>query len=195
MLTLDLTRPIWDHFFTVAPLVVIGTKEGDHYDLAPKHMVTPLGKENYFGFVCTPRHGTYQNIRKTGFFTVSFPRPDQTVLTSLAASPRCGDQTEDKPIINQLPTVPAKTIDARFLKDAYLWLECSLDRIIDGFGSYSLIAGRIIGAYVDEDSFRGSERDEQELIYNAPMLAYLANGRFAEIRDSLAFPFPKDFSV
>ena len=195
MVALDTSLPIWDQFFTIAPLVVIGTKEGESYNLAPKHMVTALGKENYFGFVCTPRHSTYQNIQKHGYFTVSFPRPDQVVLSSLSASPRCEEEGSEKEIVGHLPTLPAPVLDAPLIRDAYLYLECKLHQIIDGFGDFSLIAGRITGAYVQEDSLRASELDEQELIYRAPMLAYLANGRFAKIRESFAFPFPKDFHI
>ena len=62
---LNTSFPIWDQVFTVAPLVVIGTKEGENYDLAPKHMATPVSFNNYFGFTCTPEHSTYQNIKKT----------------------------------------------------------------------------------------------------------------------------------
>jgi len=46
LVTLDTARPIWDQFFSVAPLVIIGTKEGEHYNLAPKHMAGPI-KESY----------------------------------------------------------------------------------------------------------------------------------------------------
>src|SRR5919202_1049626 len=81
--------PVWDRVFTVSPLVVVGTKEeGGEYDLAPKHMAMPMGWENYFGFVCTPRHRTYHNARREGVFTVSYPRPAQVILASLAAAPR-----------------------------------------------------------------------------------------------------------
>ena len=84
LIPLDVSFPVWDRFFMVAPLVVIGTREEDGtYDLAPKHMVTPLGWKNYFGFVCTPEHSTYQNVRRTEAFTVSFPTSDAVVLTSL----------------------------------------------------------------------------------------------------------------
>ena len=55
LVALDTALPIWNQFYTVAPLAVIGTKEGEGYDLAPKHMITPLGRDNYFGFVCTPK--------------------------------------------------------------------------------------------------------------------------------------------
>jgi hypothetical protein len=37
--------------------------------------------------------------------------------------------------------------------------------------------------------------DEQEMVSRSPLLAYLAYGRFAEIHNSMAFPFPKDFKL
>lgn len=190
---LDVDEPIWRHFFTIAPLVLIGTKEEDHYNLAPKHMVTPLGQGNFFGFVCTPDHRTYHNVKKTKAFTVSFPRPDQVVLTSLAATARDESCALPKPVVDNLPTVHASKVDALLLEDAYLLLECELDRIVDGFGSYSLIAGRIVRAAVDRSAQRHSDKDEQELVYNNPLLAFLPYGRFAEIRETVAFPYPKEF--
>ena len=70
LLDLDVSQPIWDRFFWVAPLVIIGTREPDGgHDLAPKHMATPMGWRNYFGFVCTPRHRTYSNAERSGVFT------------------------------------------------------------------------------------------------------------------------------
>ncbi|MDX1667206.1 MAG: flavin reductase [Saprospiraceae bacterium] len=195
LVELDVNQPVWPHFFTVAPLILVGTREKGGYDLAPKHMATPLGHDNYFGFVCTPRHGTYRNAEREKAFTVSFPRPEQVVLASLAASPRCGDERSEKPVIDALPTVMAPQIDAPFIVDGYLFFECQLDRIVDGFGEYSLICGQIIGAYVDEDSHRSADRSEQEMIFQAPLLAYLANGRFAKIDRSNAFPFPAGFKI
>ena len=102
--TLDTSSPIWDRIFTVAPLIVIGTKEGSAYNLAPKHMATPIGFDNYFGFVCTPKHATYQNIKDTQEFTVSFPLPDQVVLAALSATSRSDDTLGSKPIIKALPS-------------------------------------------------------------------------------------------
>ena len=49
-------------------------------DLAPKHAAFPLGWGSFFGFVCTPRHSTYHNVRREGIFTVSYPRPTRVVL-------------------------------------------------------------------------------------------------------------------
>ena len=193
LVALDVDQPIWEHFYTVAPLVVIGTREGDGYDMAPKHMAMPLGRDNYYGFICLPAHSTWHNVRREKAFTVSFPRPDQVTLASLAASPRCGDPDVPKPDLLGLPTFRAFQLDALFLKDAYLYLECELDRIVEGFGEFGLIAGRIIGAYVQEDSLKVADADDGAMIHQAPLLSYLAYGRFAEVRNSLAFPFPKGF--
>ena len=191
-IALDTREPIWSRFFTVAPLVVIGTKEGEEYDLAPKHMVTPLGQDNYFGFVCTPKHATYHNAKREGTFTVSFVTPDQVVLASLTATPRC-DEHEKSLLVEEIPTRPAREVDALVLEDAYLWLECELDRVVDGFGDFSLVAGRIVAACVRRDALRVSEGDDAEVVERMPLLAYLAYGRFAKIAESNAFPFPKGF--
>jgi len=183
---------VWDRVFTVNPLIVVGTKEeGGGYDLAPKHMATPMGWENYFGFVCTPRHKTYYNAHREGVFTVSYPRPTQVVLASLAAAPRGDDGS--KLAMGVLPTFPASEVDGVFIEDAYLFLECALDRIADDFGENSLIVGRIVAAHAREDYLRASERDDQDLIHDSPLLAYLNPGRYASIGESYSFPFPAGF--
>ncbi len=193
LVTLDPSRPIWERFFTVAPLVIIGTRdESGSFNLAPKHMVTPLGWKNYFGFVCTPRHGTYQNIQRQRAFTVTYPRPSQVILTSLAAAPRDDDDT--KPVLALLPTRPARTMDGIFVEDGYLFLECALDRIIDDFAENSLIAGRVLAAQVAEDALRHFEREDADVLLAAPLMAYLAPGRYAEIRSAHAFPYPAGFT-
>lgn len=192
LVPLDVSRPIWDRFFWVAPLVVIGTREpGGEIDLAPKHMATPLGWKNYFGFVCTPKHGTYRNVKRERTFTVSYPRPDQIVLTSLAAAPRCG--SEDKPSLAALPTVSAEVVPGALLQDAYLHLECQLEQIVDGFGDNSLIAGKIVAARADETALRVTDQDDQDLLAKSPLLAYLSPGRYTRIDRSFSFPFPAGF--
>ncbi|MDH3652501.1 MAG: flavin reductase family protein [Saprospiraceae bacterium] len=193
--SLDTTKPIWPHFYTVAPLVIIGTKEFDHYDLAPKHMAMPIGHGNYFGFVCTPKHATYHNIKREEEFAVSFPKADQLVYASLAASPRQCDTDEHKPIIESLPTQKANSIDAPLIQDSYLFLECRLDRIIDGFDEYSIITGCIVDAYVHKNAYRISDGDDEKMIAEMPMLAYLAYDRFAEVSDTKSFPYPRGFSM
>ena len=188
---LDTTVPVWEQFFTVAPLVLIGTRDEDgSLDLAPKHMVTPMGWQNYFGFVCTPRHNTCSNVVRTGVFTVSYPKPSQVLTASLAASPRC--EQGSKPVIDYLHTFPATLIDGRFIEDGYLYFECRHHNTLGGFGENCLITGEIVAAYADYDYLRHSEADDQETIHDAPLFAYLAPGRFATIDRSNAFPFPED---
>jgi flavin reductase (DIM6/NTAB) family NADH-FMN oxidoreductase RutF len=192
LIPLPADRPIWDRFFSVFPLVIVGSKEDGGYNLAPKHMAMPLGWENHYSFVCSPQHTTYDNIRRHGIFTVSYPRPTDVLLTSLAAAPRCEDRS--KPSLLVLPTVPARQIDCVLVKGCYLVLECTLHSILDGFGPNSLIIGNVVAAAAHEDALRTEERDEADQIYQSPLLAYVNPGRFAEIRQTTAFPFPKGFA-
>lgn len=190
LVQLDVATPIWDQFFFVAPLVLVGTREADGTDdLAPKHMVTPMGWQNYFGFVCTPRHGTYGNIKREGVFAVTYPKPKQWLETSLTASPRC--EEESKPELQLVPHFRSTTVDCPVVAGGYLYLECELDRFVDGFGVNSLIVGNIVAAAIDPAYLRANDRDDQDLIHDAPLLSYISPGRFATIRDTLAFPIPK----
>ncbi len=191
---LDVLHPIWGHFYTIAPLVIIGTKEEEGYDMAPKHMVMPIGFDNYFGFVCTPKHGTYQNILRYKEFSVSFPLSDQVLLASLSASPRIESVSKSDQIVAALPTIKANTIDALLVADSYLHLECELFKIIDGFDKNSIITGKIRAASVHPDYLKVSEKDEQLQLSKYPLLAYVADGRFATVSETFSFPFPKDFS-
>jgi flavin reductase (DIM6/NTAB) family NADH-FMN oxidoreductase RutF len=113
------------------------------------------------------------------------------VLASLAATPRCDDGS--KPITEAMPTFAAEKIGAPLLRDGYLFLECTLDRIIDDLGDNSLIMGSIVRARAAEDAMRASDRDDEDLIYACPLLAYLYPGRFAEIKASNQLPFPAGF--
>jgi len=190
---LDGDHTVWDRFFHVSPLIIVGTKEPNgSWDLAPKHMATALGWDNFFGFVCTPSHATYVNAQREGVFTVSFPRPSQVLSTSLAAAPRCEGST--KPSLGLLDTLAATRVDGVLLADAYLHFECETHRIVDGFGCNSLIAGRIVATLVADEAVRRSDVDDQELILEAPLLAYVAPGRYAEVSETVAFPFHAGWS-
>jgi len=190
---LDVSHAIWDRFFWVAPLVVIGTEEEDGSpDLAPKHMAMPLGWENYFGFVCTPRHATYVNAIRERAFTVSYPRPDQLVHASLSAEPRCEDG--QKASLSDLTIVPAEVVSGPLLGGAYVHLECELDRIVEGFGENGLIIGKVVAARADREALRTIEREDEDVIAQSPLLAYLAPGQYARIDRAHNFPFPEGFA-
>src|SRR5262249_3419739 len=147
-------RPIWDRFFSVAPLVLVGSKDedGGGYNLAPKHLAMPLGWDNFFCFVCTPRHSTYHNVRRHGAFTVSYPRPDGVAPPRLAAAPRCEDRRKPSP--RALPPSPASRIDGVLVRGCYLHLECTLHSLLDGFGPNSLIIGSVTAASAAADALR-----------------------------------------
>lgn len=193
LVRLDTDRPIWDRVFSVAPLVIVGSKEeGGLFNLAPKHLAMPLGWENYYCFVCSPRHTTYHNIRRQGAFTVSYPRASEVLTASLAAAPRCEDRS--KPSLLLLPTFPANRVEGVLVQGGYLFLECTLHSILDGFGPNSLIIGDVVAASAREDALRDAERDEADQIYRLPIPAYLSPGRLAEIRQTVAFPFHAGYS-
>jgi len=143
--------------------------------------------EDHFGFVCTPSHGTYQNAKREGCFTVSFPRPEQVVLASLTAAPRCDDH--HKYALASVPTFPAEKIDGVLLQHGYLHLECELDRIVEDLGKNCLIVGRIVAARAEADAVRSPDKDDEELIGRAPLLAYLHPGRFARVEQTYSFPY------
>ncbi len=197
IVSLDPERPFWERFYMVAPLIVVGTRNEDEesYNLAPKHMAAPMGWADYFGFVCTPKHKTYRNAVRHGAYTVSYPKPSQVVLASLAASPRIGppEGPRRKPSLNQMSTLDAKEIDGVFLEDAYLFLECTLDRRVDDLGENSLLIGKVEAVHVDKEALRVSEQEDDTVIRDNPLLAYLPPDRYATIDETNAFPFPAGF--
>lgn len=188
---LPLSAPIWERFFLAASLALVATKEGEGYDIAPKHMAFPLGWQNFYGFVCSPAHATHRNIVEHGQFTVSFPRSEQIVATSMAASAREDDG--HKPGLAALSTRPASAVDCVLVEGCSIYLECELERIVDGFGDNSLIAGRVVAAHVAADALRHSGADDAERIAQAPLLAYLHPRRYAEVSETHAFPMPSGF--
>lgn len=191
LVPVDVGRPIWDRFHSVFPLVLVATVEGGSHDIAPKHMAMPIGWQNHFGFVCTPRHATYQNVAATGAFTVGFPRPGQVVEVAMAATPR---DDRGKPALAALTTSPARVVDGVLVDGCRVHLECRLERIVDGFGDASLIVGAVVAASADPAALRDSERDDADLIHDDPLLAYLHPGRVATVDRSRSFPFPEGFS-
>ena len=183
---------VWERAFTVAPLVLVGTKEPNgHVDVAPKHMAMPLGWANRFAFVCTPMHATHANVEREGVFTVSFPHRFQVVQAALAAARREPDGT--KPSLEALPTFLASKVDGALVHGCYLFLECELERLVR-FGEESLIVGRIVAASAREEAVRSPDRDDDEILRRLAPLAYVSPGRFSALSSTLSFPFPTDFS-
>lgn len=192
LVPLDVEAPVWSRVFTVSPLVLVGTLEEDGTpDVAPKHMAMPVGWQNLFCFVCSRRHATLRNAEARRAFTVSFPRPDHVLEASLAAGGRAEDSS--KPSLAALTTFPATEVEAPLVEGCYLYLECRLERIVEGFGENALVVGEVVAASASEDALRVSDGDDADTIAGSPLLAYLSPGRFASVERSMSFPFTVDF--
>lgn len=189
---LPLGPELWERAFLVAPLVLVTTKEGEAWDVAPKHMAMPLGWDGHFCFACTPEHATHRNVQAHPWFTVSVLGPEQVLTSSLAAGARAPDGS--KPSLAAVPTEPALAVDGRTVVGSPLTLELELDRVIDGFGRASLIVGRIVAASTLPDARRDAETDDADLLHRLGALVYLHPGRFAVARETHGFPYPVDFS-
>ena len=191
LVELPIGPELWERVFSIAPLVLVGTQEGDGWDVAPKHMAMPLGWEGFYCFVCTPQHATYRNLKEHPQFTVSFPRPEQILEASFAAGGRF--EGNAKPALAAVPRARARVVDGWVVKGCPFYLECELERIVDGFGQNSLIVGRVVAASAASEALRGAEVDDADLVHRLGLLAYLPPGRFAVVRESLAFPYAVDF--
>ncbi|GIU95856.1 MAG: hypothetical protein KatS3mg012_2313 [Gaiellaceae bacterium] len=194
LVSLPLDEPVWTKVFVVSPLVLVGTLEDDGSpDVAPKHQAMPLGWQNLFCFVCSRRHATLRNAEARGVFTVSFPRPGHILDASMAAGGRVDDSS--KPSLAALETFPARVVEGPLVAGCYLYLECRVERIVEGFGENALVVGEIVAASAPEESVRVSDGDDADTIARDPLLAYLSPGRFAAVERSLSFPFPIDFRL
>jgi flavin reductase (DIM6/NTAB) family NADH-FMN oxidoreductase RutF len=180
-----------DRVLSVAPLVVVGTLEQDGApDLAPKHMVTPLG-ERHLAFVCSPTHATHGNLSRTGQFTVSW-LPDQGVLlASLAAAPRQPDGA--KPALLAVPTRPAQRVEGVVLRDAPVTAECQVERVMDDWGHWSLVVGEVVHATARPDAVLSVDEDAHDVLARSPLLAYVHPGHVATIDRADAFPYHRGF--
>lgn len=190
LVSLKLDDELWEHVFVPSPLVLIGSIEPDgHCDFAPKHRVFSLPA--HFGFVCRPSHATWRNTVATGAFTVSWPGPRQIAMTAAAASPRCEDG--EKKALRALPKIPARRVEGMLVAGCRFYLECELDRVVDGFGDEGMLIGRIVAACADREALRGGETPDARLVHQQPLLTYLHPSQFALIEHSTGFPFPKGF--
>ena len=191
LVELSTATPIWERFFTVAPLVLVATKEGDGHNVAPKHLAMPIGWGNFFGFVCSRSHATYGNLCAHPEFTVSFPGMDRLVPVSMAAGARLADSS--KPTLAAVRVLPARVVEGVLVEGCAVYLECTLDRFVDGFGENSIVVGRVVAASARRAAVRGHDVDDADLLHALRPLVYLAPGRVAEVRETQAFPFPVDF--
>jgi flavin reductase (DIM6/NTAB) family NADH-FMN oxidoreductase RutF len=186
---LGLDTPLWERFYTVAPLVLIGTLEVDGSpDIAPKHLAMPMSWRSLFGFVCSPSHATYRNTVATEAFTVGFPSPDLVLHASLAAAPRDADGV--KPTLEMMSLSPAQLVDGVLVDGCPVQLECRLERVIDELDDNALLVGRVVAAYASQRALRALDPDDDAVV---PLLAYVHPGRVATVHATKPFPYHRGF--
>ena len=111
-------------------------------------------------------------------------------MVGQAAAPRVDGE---KHSLETVPTRSATAVEGVLVEGAALWLECELDRVVEGFGEYDLVTGRIVAAAAPSWALRDPDVDDADLLGRHPSLAYLCPTRFAPVADSLSFPFPAAF--
>jgi len=190
--SLSLATPVWDRFYSVAPLVLVGTIESDGSpDIAPKHLAMPMSWGALFGFVCSPGHATYRNAVATEEFTVGFPSPELVLQTSLAAGPR--DADGDKPTLELMSLSPAHVVSGVLVDGCRVHLECRLERVVDDLEENSLLIGRIVAAHASQRALRSTEADDHDLLDRVPLLAYVHPGRVASVHQTKPFPYHRGY--
>ncbi|MGB9375308.1 MAG: flavin reductase [Jiangellales bacterium] len=189
---LSLQGAVWDDYYSVAPLVLIGTIEVDGSpDVAPKHLAMPLSRGPLFGFVCRPEHATYRNAVATSSFTVGYPSPAMVLQASLAAGPR--DAEGGKPTLDMVSLSPARVVDGVVVDGCRVQLECRLERVIDDLDDSALIVGRVVAAHASEQALREAPDTAKDAPPNAPLLVYVHPGRVAAVHETKPFPYHRGF--
>ena len=133
--------PIWERFFTVAPLVLVATKRAA--TTTSRRSISPCRSAGRTTSASSAARRTrrHRNLEAHPEFTVSFPRgrPDRQ-SSLLAAGSRLDDRS--KPTLAPFRSSRPARWTACSSRAAALYLECALERVIDGFGENSLIVGR-----------------------------------------------------
>ena len=184
---------LWDRVFGVASLVLVGTRESDRWDFAPKHMAMPLGWEGFYCFVVHATACDLPQCRRRIHSSRSASR-GLSRSSSRASLREVGSRRVEKPSL-AVPTDEHQRaiVDGAIVDGCPFYLECELERVVDGFGLNSLVVGRVVAASAAREALRGADVDDADLVHRLGLLAYLAPGRFAVVRESLSFPLPADF--
>jgi flavin reductase (DIM6/NTAB) family NADH-FMN oxidoreductase RutF len=179
--------------FTVKPVILVTTLGPKGLpNVAPKTQNMDVGsQEQYFAFVCSPHHHTYQNVKANQEFVVNYPGPELIEKVSAAAQ-QAGDI--DEITLAGLTSIPSVVVKPPRVKECYLHLECKLVRI-DDLEDSNLILGKIVARSADKEiSFeRGNSNENIQLLSKRPLLAYVYPNHYARIKTAEKFIFPKNY--
>jgi flavin reductase (DIM6/NTAB) family NADH-FMN oxidoreductase RutF len=180
-------------YFTVKPLILVTTLGPKGLpNVAPKTQNMDVGRhEQYFAFVCTPEHHTYQNVKMNREFVVNYPGPELIDRVSAAAQPA---EDVDEIALAGLTSFPSIVVKPPRIKECYLHLECKVVEIKD-LEDASIILGKIVARSADKEaSFeRGKSKENIRLLSNRPLLAYVYPDHYTKISVANNFIFPKSY--
>jgi flavin reductase (DIM6/NTAB) family NADH-FMN oxidoreductase RutF len=183
----------YGRYFTVKPLILVTTLGPEGLpNVAPKTQNMDVGRqEQYFAFVYTPRHHTYQNVRANREFVVNYPGPELIGKVSAAAQLVEG---VDEVALAGLTGIPSLVVKPPRIRECYLHLECKLVEIND-LEDVSVILGKIVARSADKEATyeRGKAKENVALLRKRPLLAYVYPDHYTKISVAEEFVFPKNY--
>jgi len=180
-------------YFTVKPIVLVTTLgPRDIPNVAPKTQCMDVGRdEDYFAFVCTPKHHTYQNAKANGEFVVNYPGPE--LIHKVSAASQFAENVDEIALAG-LTSIPSLVVKPPRIKECRVHLECMVEEVKD-LDAASIILGKIVARSANKEvSFeRGKAEESINLLFNYPLLAYVYPNHYTTIRAATEFTFPKNY--
>ena len=180
-------------YFTIKPIILVTTLGGNGLpNVAPKTQCTSVGRrEEFFAFVCTPKHHTYQNVKANKEFVVNYPSPE--LIEKVSASSQFAENV-DEVALSGLTSISSLVVKPPRIKECMAHLECKVVEVKD-IDDVSIILGRVVARSADrEKSFKkGTAEEGIKLLSKHPLLAYVYPDHYTRINTAEKFIFPKNY--
>lgn len=180
-------------YFTVKPIILVTTLGSNELpNVAPQTQCMSVGRhEEYFAFVCTPEHHTYQNTKANKEFVVNYPGPELIEKVSAASQ---SAENVDEVALSGLTSIPSLIVKPPRIKECMVHLECKVMDIKD-LDNGSIILGKVVARSANREvSFKkGMAEESINLLSMHPLLAYIYPDHYASINTAEKFIFPKNY--
>jgi flavin reductase (DIM6/NTAB) family NADH-FMN oxidoreductase RutF len=180
-------------YFTIKPIILVTTLgRGGFPNVAPKTQCMSIGKrEEYFAFVCTPEHHTYQNVKANREFVVNYPGPE--LIEKVSAASQFAENI-DEVALSGLTSIPSLVVKPPRIKECRVHLECKLVDVED-LDDGSMVLGKVVSRSGNREiSFKkGRAQEDIKLLSTHPLLAYVYPNHYARIITAEKFIFPKNY--
>jgi len=182
-----------DQYFTIKPIILVTTlRRSGLPNVAPKTQCMSVGRrEEYFAFVCTPKHHTYQNAKADKEFVVNYPGPN--LIEKISATSQIAENIDEVALAG-LTSIPSLVVKPPRIKECMVHLECKVMDIKD-LGDGSIILGKVVARSSNpEISFKRVMAEESlNLLSKHPLLAYVYPDHYTRIDTAEKFIFPKNY--